>query len=236
VWERRKASRNSGRLRPWNSVRKTAVRLGVHRNTAFRLRHLMLPKLERHQPSQLSGVAEIDEAFFRESYKGRKRATPRAPYSRGTPAKKRGISSEQIPVLTAVCRGTRSSHITVLPPVPTTKTVAAAHSAPSSPTIRSFARTLPRSTRRSAMTLVLSLPRCCHQEPCRLSSLVSLFRPARRRWASTAVSARRSGYVCFYPNGMTTAFHPCPAIGNAHRLVLKRNIVKCLRSIECGCN
>jgi transposase-like protein len=108
------------------SVRKTAMRLGVHRNTAFRLRHLMLPKLERHQPSQLSGVAEIDEAFFRESFKGRKRGLPRAPYSRGTPAKKRGISSEQIPVLTAVCRGTRSSHITVLPPVPTTKTVAAA--------------------------------------------------------------------------------------------------------------
>jgi transposase-like protein len=106
------------------SVRKTASRLKVHRNTAFRLRHLMLPHLEKHQPNELSGVAEMDDAFFRESFKGCKCGMPRKSYSRGSPATKRGISSEQIPVLTALSRGMRTCHITVLPPVPTTTAIA----------------------------------------------------------------------------------------------------------------
>jgi transposase-like protein len=106
------------------SVRNTAARLKIHRNTAFRLRHLMLPLLAKHQPNELPGVAEMDDAFFRESFKGCKRGMPRESYSRGTPATKRGISSEQIPVLTALSRGMRTCHITVLPPVPTTTTVA----------------------------------------------------------------------------------------------------------------
>ena len=108
------------------SVRKTAERLEIHRNTAFRLRHLMMPRLEKHQPTQLPGVAEVDEAFFRESFKGRKRGMPRVAHKRGSPAGKRGISKEQIPVLTALCRGARDSHISVLPPLPSTRTVAAA--------------------------------------------------------------------------------------------------------------
>jgi transposase-like protein len=96
------------------SVRKTARRLGVHRNTAFRLRHLMMPALNKHQPQTLEGVAEADEMYFRKSYKGRKTRMPRVAHKRGSPAKKRGLSAEQIPVFTASARGSTSCLIEVL--------------------------------------------------------------------------------------------------------------------------
>ena len=108
------------------SVRKTAEVLGVHRNTAFRLRHLMMPALTTQQPAELLGVAEVDEAFFRRSYKGLKKGMPRKAHKRGSPAIKRGISKEQVAVLTAVARGSRSSHITVLPSVPSAASIEAA--------------------------------------------------------------------------------------------------------------
>ncbi len=108
------------------SVRKTAEALGVHRNTAFRFRHLMMPVLATQQPGELPGVAEADEAFFRRSYKGLKTGMPRKSHKRGSPASKRGISTEQVAVLTAVSRGSRGSHITVLPSVPTAASIEAA--------------------------------------------------------------------------------------------------------------
>lgn len=108
------------------SVRDAAEQLGLHRNVVFRWRHRLMPELDKHQPTALEGVAEVDEAFFRESFKGRKRGMPRKAHKRAMPAGKRGISREQIPVLTAVSRGSRSSHLTVLPGVPTTTSVVAA--------------------------------------------------------------------------------------------------------------
>ena len=106
------------------SVRKAGRALGIHRNTAWRYRHRMMPLIEKHQPRALEGILEADEVFFRESFKGRKRAMPRKPYKRGSPASKRGVSTEQKAVLTAVARGSRSSLLAPLPTVPTTKTVA----------------------------------------------------------------------------------------------------------------
>ena len=100
------------------SVRETAEKLGVNRNTAFRLRHLMMPELEKHQPSDLQGVIEADEMFFRKSYKGQKKGLPRKAYRRGTRAGKRGISAEQVAVETAVSRGSPHSFIEVLPSTP----------------------------------------------------------------------------------------------------------------------
>ena len=108
------------------SVRKSAAVLGVHRNTAFRYRHLIMPLLATEQPCQLAGVVEADEAFFRKSYKGQKKALPRKAHKRGTRASKRGVSSEQVAVLTAVSRGSRGSHITVLPAVPNGAAIEAA--------------------------------------------------------------------------------------------------------------
>ncbi|WP_166726914.1 IS1595 family transposase [Crenobacter cavernae] len=117
---------NAQCMRDRLSVRAAAKQLGVHRNTAFRWRHLLMPSLERHQPAALEGVAEADEVFFRLSFKGCKRDMPRLAYRRAMPATKRGISAEQIPVLTALCRGSRHSFMAVLPPLPNTASVSTA--------------------------------------------------------------------------------------------------------------
>lgn len=107
------------------SVRETAQQLGLHRNVVFRWRHRLMPPNSAHQPEALDGVAEVDEAFFRESFKGRKRGMPRKAHKRATPAGKRGISKEQIPVLTAIARGSRTSYMSVLPGVPSASSITA---------------------------------------------------------------------------------------------------------------
>jgi transposase-like protein len=126
VHDKAKLLENAACMKDLLSVREAADRMGVHRNTAFRYRHLMMPLLDKHQPGELQGVAEADEAFFRRSYKGQKRGMPRPAHKRGTPASKRGISREQVAVLTAIARGSRNSFIAVLPSVPSAATVGAA--------------------------------------------------------------------------------------------------------------
>jgi hypothetical protein len=64
--------------------------------------------------------------FFRRSYKGQKSGLPRPSYKRGSPAKKRGISAEQVPVFTAVARGSAKSLVQVLPGVPSASNITAA--------------------------------------------------------------------------------------------------------------
>lgn len=68
----------SEQLTDGNSVRKSAQAVGVHRNTAFRWRHRFLALPQGQQAGQLSGIAEADETYFLESFKGKKRAMPRA--------------------------------------------------------------------------------------------------------------------------------------------------------------
>lgn len=126
VHDKTKLLENAGCMKQLLSVREAAEQLGVHRNTAFRYRHLMMPFLEKHQPVELSGVAEADEAFFRRSYKGQKSGLPRPAHKRGTRASKRGISREQVAVLTAISRGSRNSFIAILPSVPNAANVEAA--------------------------------------------------------------------------------------------------------------
>jgi transposase-like protein len=84
------------------SVRKSAQACEVHRNTAFRWRHRFLVHPNDNKPTKLVGIAEADEAFFLESFKGKKKAMPRVARKRGSKASKRGLSDEQIPVL--ICR------------------------------------------------------------------------------------------------------------------------------------
>lgn len=108
------------------SVREAAAELSLHRNVVFRWRHRLMPQLDVHQPHSLEGVAEVDEAFFRESFKGLKHSMPRKAHKRAMPAGKRGISREQIPVLTAVARGSRSSYMAVLPGTPNAPNITAA--------------------------------------------------------------------------------------------------------------
>jgi transposase-like protein len=88
------------------SVRKVARKLKVNSKTAFRWRHRFLLSLKDAQPANLSGVVEADETFFLESFKGQRKNLPRPAKTRGTKAKKRGLSQEQIPVLVARDRST----------------------------------------------------------------------------------------------------------------------------------
>lgn len=84
------------------SVRNSAKVCGVHRNTTFRWRHRFLTLPNEQKANRLVGIAEADETFFLESFKGRKKGMTRAPRHRGGKASKRGLSDEQIPVL--ICR------------------------------------------------------------------------------------------------------------------------------------
>jgi transposase-like protein len=52
------------------SVRRAAKSSGVHRNTAFRWRHLLLTSLRERSPGSPTGVIELHETFFPYSEKG----------------------------------------------------------------------------------------------------------------------------------------------------------------------
>lgn len=80
---------------------KAARRCGIAYTTAFRWRHRFLAALNLDKPQRLSGIVEADETFVLESFKGKRGALLRAPRKRGGKAGKRGLSSEQIPVLVA---------------------------------------------------------------------------------------------------------------------------------------
>lgn len=84
------------------SVRNSAKVCGMHRNTAFLWRHRFLALPNARKAQSLAGIAEADETYFLESFKGQKKGMPREPHKRGGKASKRGLSGEQIPVL--ICR------------------------------------------------------------------------------------------------------------------------------------
>ena len=78
------------------SLTKAAERCGIDRTTAFRWRHRFLPQ-SGPQNVKCTGITEMDETYFRESFKGKK-VMHRKPRKRGE-LKVRGLSSEQIPVV-----------------------------------------------------------------------------------------------------------------------------------------
>lgn len=82
------------------TIEKAAERCDIHPTTAFRWRHRFLKGFVADKASELSGIAEADETFFLESFKGR-RELPRPARKRGGKAVKPGLSAEQIPVLIA---------------------------------------------------------------------------------------------------------------------------------------
>jgi hypothetical protein len=85
-------------------------RIGISRHTAWRWRHRLLPELPITPQPTLSGVIEVDETYFPTSYKGSRGwrdgdpPEDRPPRYRGSGALKRGLSDEQVPILTAVDR------------------------------------------------------------------------------------------------------------------------------------
>ena len=80
------------------SVRRAASNCGVAKNTSFKWRHRFLQSPAQQKAGQMQGIAEADETFFLESFKG-KRHLPRKARKRGGKAAKRGTLAEQIPVL-----------------------------------------------------------------------------------------------------------------------------------------
>ena len=80
------------------TVHRAAQDLGVAASTAFRWRHRFLALPGGVKPAALAGVAEIDETYVLESFKGRK-VVGRKARKRGGRAAKGGLSREQIPVM-----------------------------------------------------------------------------------------------------------------------------------------
>lgn len=79
------------------SILKSTEICKINKNTAFAWRHKILDALsEMGKDTQLNGIVEADETFFVLSYKGQKKCLPRESKKRGTPAKKRGLSNEQV--------------------------------------------------------------------------------------------------------------------------------------------
>tara|TARA_R110002020_G_scaffold58372_1_gene160009 strand:- start:597 stop:1595 length:999 start_codon:yes stop_codon:yes gene_type:complete len=78
-----------------------------HVDTLLRWRHCFLAFISPNPGTRLSGVIQVDETYFRKSYKGHKRwfnggqIDGRTARKRGG-ASKRGLSNEQVPVLTAM--------------------------------------------------------------------------------------------------------------------------------------
>lgn len=95
------------------TIRKSAQRVGLSVDRAFRWRHTFLAYLQQQKPTGLTGVVEADETFFRRSFKGQRKALPRTAKKRGGAAKD-AKEGEKIPVLVALQRGTRTEHDVVL--------------------------------------------------------------------------------------------------------------------------
>lgn len=87
-------------LKDGMTIEKAAKRCGVDPSTAFRWRHRFLKGFVADKASELSGIAEADETFFLESFKGQ-RELSRPARKRGGKALRPGLTSEQIPVLIA---------------------------------------------------------------------------------------------------------------------------------------
>lgn len=85
------------------SLDKIKVELGINKKTAFDWRHKILSGIENSGKGPFQGITESDETFFLISEKGTKQ-NYRNPRKRGSNAKKRGISNEQVAVIVTADR------------------------------------------------------------------------------------------------------------------------------------
>lgn len=101
------------------TLREAAQRCKISLTTSFRWRHLFLQHPEQVRATTLGGIVEVDEAFFRESHKGKRTIAHRKPRKHGRPNK--GENNPLIPVLMLLDRYEREADF-VLP----TNSIAAA--------------------------------------------------------------------------------------------------------------
>lgn len=72
------------------NLRKAAITCGITKNTSFKWRHCFLRAPAIQQPSQMSGIVEVDETYFLESFK-EQHHLPIISRKRGGKAAKRGL-------------------------------------------------------------------------------------------------------------------------------------------------
>ncbi|WP_345335062.1 IS1595 family transposase [Ferrimonas pelagia] len=89
------------------SLRQSAERCDMNLATSFHWRHRFLRQPECHRASTLGGIVEADEAFFRESFKGKRNITHRQPRKHGRPG--RDGANPLIPVLLLLDRYEREA-------------------------------------------------------------------------------------------------------------------------------
>lgn len=82
------------------TLRVSADRVGIDLKTAFRWRHRFLQASARDNANALSGIIEVDETFFLESCKGKRKITHRKPRKRGGQGSRKK-KADKIPVLIA---------------------------------------------------------------------------------------------------------------------------------------
>lgn len=80
------------------TLRQAAARLDIDLTTAFRWRHRFLSMASKTQASEVNGIIEADETFFKESYKGKRTIPHRSARHRGGQGK-RTSKEDQVPVL-----------------------------------------------------------------------------------------------------------------------------------------
>lgn len=90
------------------SIRKSAEECNISIRTSFMWRHKILDALRLSNKTQLEGIIEADEAYFRVSYKGSKPIN-RKSRKRGGETHKRGLSKEQVCVVCGIERDSKES-------------------------------------------------------------------------------------------------------------------------------
>lgn len=96
------------------TVRKSAAKCGINKDTAFIWRHKVLDVLQNmHSSVNLNGIVEADETFFALSFKGNHKKSsfimPRKAHKRGKSIHTRGLSREQV----CVPRGVNADGLSV---------------------------------------------------------------------------------------------------------------------------
>jgi len=86
-----------------DTIRKSADKVSVNKKTAFLWRHRFTEWMAHNQPKELNGIVEVDETYYRESFKGSRKLLRKA-HKRGGDAAKRGLSHQQICVVVACDR------------------------------------------------------------------------------------------------------------------------------------
>jgi len=82
-----------------SSLKKIHLNLGISIKTAFYMRHKLFEAIQKADSVHpLTGSVEIDETYFRESFKGNHKhfKLPREPHTRGNKSHIRGLSSEMV--------------------------------------------------------------------------------------------------------------------------------------------